>query len=136
MNRIKKLMSSMETLGLDGMLIISKANITYLTGFTGDASRLIISGNGCVFLTDGRYTEQAKSEIHEEITIFKWINDNRYGAETYQKFIDEFRIKKLGFESDVMTHAVHQKFENQVNVTMVATSGLVEHQRGSTTESH
>lgn len=119
----------MEDQGLDGLLLISVSNITYLSGFTGDASRLIVSRNGCVFLTDGRYTEQAENEIHEEITVFKWINDNRYGAETYQKYIDEFHIKRLGFESDVMTYAIHQKFESQVNVKMVATSGLVEQQR-------
>lgn len=119
----------MESNGLDGMLIMSVPNITYLTGFTGDASRLMISNNGCVFLTDGRYTEQASNEIHEEIEVFKWINDNRYGTETYQKFIDAFGINKLGFESDVMTHAIHQNFVNGVKAEMVPTSGLVEQQR-------
>lgn len=119
----------MESQGLDGMLIISVPNITYLTGFNGDASRLIISKNGCAFLTDGRYTEQALNEIHEEIEVFKWINDNRYGAETYQKFIDAFRIMRLGFESEIMTHAIHQKFIKGVKVEMVPTSGLVEQQR-------
>lgn len=129
MNRIKKLQKTMEARGLDSMLIISIPNITYLTGFTGDASRFIVSKNGCAFLTDGRYTEQAANEIHEEIQIFKWINDHRYGAETYQKFIDEFEISTMGFESDVMTHAIHQKFENEVKVTLVPTTGLVEQQR-------
>jgi len=119
----------MELHQLDGMLIMSVPNITYLTGFTGDASHLIVSKNGCVFLTDSRYTEQASNEIHEEIGIFKWINDNRYGAETYQKFIDEFGISRLGFESDVMTHAIHQKFAKSVKVEMVPTSGIVEQQR-------
>ena len=119
----------MESLDLDGMLIFSEPNISYLTGFTGSSSRLLISNKGCVFLTDGRYTEQASSEIHEEIEVFKWINDHRYGEETYQKFTDKFRITSLGFESDVMTHAIHQKFVKGVQVDMIPTSGLVEEQR-------
>lgn len=119
----------MELLGIDGMLIMSVPNITYLTGFTGDASRLMVSKNGCVFLTDGRYTEQAVNEINEEIEVFKWINDHRSGAESYQKFIDQFGITGLGFESDVMTHAIYQKFENEVKVELVPTTGLVEQQR-------
>ena len=129
MNRINKLIASFDELGIDGMLIISVPNITYLTGFTGDASRLIVSKNGCAFLTDGRYTEQADNEVHEGIEVFKWINDNRYGAETYQKLIDHYEISTLGFESDIMTHAIYQKFQDEVKVELKSTSGLIEQQR-------
>ena len=116
----------MESLDLDGMLIISESNINYLTGFTGDSSRLLVSEKGCVFLTDGRYTEQATNEIHKEIEVFNWINDNRYGVETYQKFIDGFEIKRLGFESSVMSHSIFQKFMHGVkNVDMIPTDGLI-----------
>ncbi len=126
MKRINKLLKTLNERDIDGMLIISESNISYLTGFTGDASRLIVSRNGCTFITDGRYTEQAANEIHEEIEVFRWINDNRYGVETYQKFLDGFRIKSLAFESDVMTHAIHEKFTKGVHVKMVPTSGMVE----------
>jgi len=129
MNRIKILQNKIKALDLDGILIHSVSNIRYLTGFTGDASRLIISPKGGVFLTDGRYTEQAKKEIHKEIQIFKWINDHRYGSETYQKFIDEFEISRLGFESDVMTHADFQRLHNELNVELKPTTGLVALQR-------
>ncbi len=119
----------MDALDLDAMLIHSVPNIRYLTGFTGDASRLIISPKGCVFLTDGRYTEQAKKEIHNEIEIFKWINDNRYGSDTYQKFIDQFEVKNLGFESDIITHAAFQKLQTELQVELNPTHGLVEELR-------
>jgi len=129
MNRIEVLLNELESRGLDGFLIMSVPDIAYLTGFTGDASIFLVSNNGCVFLTDGRYTEQASNEIPGEIEVFKWINDNRYGVETYQKFIEEFQISTLGFESDVMTHATYQKFEEEVKVDLRATSGLVAQQR-------
>jgi Xaa-Pro aminopeptidase len=129
MKRIRRLLKEIDALNFDGLLIYSVPNIRYLTGFTGDASRLIISTEGCVFLTDGRYTEQAKKEIHEEIEIFKWIDDNRYGSETYQKFIDEFKISRLGFESDVMTYADFQRLHNELNVELKPATELVEQQR-------
>lgn len=129
MNRIKTFLGSLKSMDLDGMLVISEPNISYLTGFTGSSSRLIVSQRGCVFLTDGRYTEQALSEIHDDIEVFKWINDNRYGVDTYQKFIDVFQIGRLGFESDVMTHLIYQKFKNGVKVELIPTEGLVEGQR-------
>lgn len=129
MKRIIKLLNYISELDLDGMLITSVPNITYLTGFTGDASRLMVSKKGCVLLTDGRYTEQATAEIHQEIQIFKWINDHRYGSETYQKFIDELEISKLGFESDIVTHSVYQQFRIELQVELKPTIGLVEKQR-------
>ncbi len=120
----------MKEQNLDGLLIISEPNIAYLTGFTGDSSRLIVSKKGCVFLTDGRYIEQASKEINKEIEVFKWINDQRYGPETYQKFVDAFKLSSIGFESNIMSHYLHQKFLNGVkNVIMVPTDGLVENLR-------
>ncbi|NJN25225.1 MAG: aminopeptidase P family protein [Cyclobacteriaceae bacterium] len=127
MKRIRRLQKKLVQAHLDGLLLISEPNISYLTGFTGDSSRLLVTRTDCVFLTDGRYSEQAALEIHPEIEVFKWINDNRYGVETYQKFVDEYQLKRLGFESSVMSHAIHQKFVEGIKaLTMVPTTNLVE----------
>ncbi|MBN2699344.1 MAG: aminopeptidase P family protein [Bacteroidales bacterium] len=103
MKRIQNLVAAFGSFGIDGLLVSSVANITYLTGFTGDASRLVVSEKGVLFLTDGRYTEQAAKECHPEIEILKWINDNRYGAETYRYACERLGIQQLGFEEDVVT---------------------------------
>ena len=130
MKRIEKLQQILRQQQLDGFLVISEPNISYLTGFTGDSSRLLVTKTDCVFLTDGRYLEQAAVEIHPDIEVFKWINDNRYGVETYQKFVDEFQLRKIGFESSVMSHAIHQKFVNGIQeLSMVPTHDLGENQR-------
>ena len=47
---------------LDGLIFTKPANVTYLTGFSGEDSWAIITGRTVYLLTDSRYTEQARSE--------------------------------------------------------------------------
>lgn len=47
----------------DGLIVERPANVTYLTGFSGDDSWAAVTRTGRVYLlTDSRYTEQAQSE--------------------------------------------------------------------------
>ncbi|MFI5428371.1 aminopeptidase P family N-terminal domain-containing protein [Aeromicrobium sp. UC242_57] len=49
---------------LDGMLVTTLVNVRYLTGFTGSNGALFVPVVGSpVFLTDGRYQDQAKHEL-------------------------------------------------------------------------
>ena len=50
------------SLRLDGMLLASAPNVHYLSGFTGEASALLVSPAGELILTDFRYLEQARKE--------------------------------------------------------------------------
>ncbi len=49
--------------GLDALLVTHLPNIRYLCGFTGSAGVLAIADRRAAFFTDGRYTEQAKTEV-------------------------------------------------------------------------
>ena len=44
--------------GLDAILVSSPVNVTYLTGFTGDSSVLVLSRDRAVLVSDPRYTGQ------------------------------------------------------------------------------
>jgi len=114
MKRIGKLIDAFEKNEIDGLLVSSGANITYLTGFTGDASRLVVSENGTLFLTDGRYTEQARKECHDEIEILKWIKDDRYGAATYRFACEKLDIRKLCFEEDILSFSEYQRISDGI----------------------
>ncbi|MDG2111170.1 MAG: M24 family metallopeptidase, partial [Actinomycetota bacterium] len=50
-------------LGIDSILITDPANVRYLTGFTGSAGRVGVTETAAVLATDGRYAEQAESEL-------------------------------------------------------------------------
>ncbi|MCI3949389.1 MAG: Xaa-Pro aminopeptidase, partial [Acidimicrobiales bacterium] len=45
--------------GCDALLVTSLTDIRYLTGFTGSAGLLLVLPDELVFVTDGRYREQA-----------------------------------------------------------------------------
>ncbi|MFP6676724.1 MAG: aminopeptidase P family N-terminal domain-containing protein, partial [Pirellulaceae bacterium] len=48
--------------GLDAMLITNVVNVTYLTGFTGDSSYLVLDRDGECLLSDSRYDVQIADE--------------------------------------------------------------------------
>ena len=50
--------------GLDGVVVTTLVNVRYLTGFTGSNGALVVPRDGDpVFLTDGRYRDQAAEEL-------------------------------------------------------------------------
>ncbi len=127
MKRINQLLDHLKSREVDGMLISSVPNVTYLCDFTGDSSILIVSKNRCMLLTDGRYTEQAQQECPEEIEIFKWLNNKRFGIETYQYVMGVLNIKKLAFEGQVMTFASYETLrKGLLNTELVNMEGCIE----------
>ena len=127
MKRIRKLLHHLKGLEIDGFLVSSVSNVTYLSNFTGDSSILMVSANRCMLLTDGRYTEQARQECHADIEIVKWINNKRFGIETYQHVVSELNIKKLGFEGPIMSFSSYEMLRKGLNNTeLVNIEGCIE----------
>lgn len=62
MEKIKKLRSAIEKLGIDGILITNSYNRRYMTNFTGSAGVVLISTENAQFITDFRYIEQATKQ--------------------------------------------------------------------------
>jgi len=79
---------------MDAYLCVRLSNIRYLTGFTGSNAALVVSPAGAVLFTDGRYTEQARSEVsgaEVEVTADPW----RAAA----RRLRSLRARAIGFES-------------------------------------
>jgi len=126
-DRIKKILHYIRKKELDGILVSSKSNVTYLSRFTGDSSFLMITSNRCILLTDGRYTEQARKECHREIEILNWVHDKRYGIETYEYLTKKLAIKRLGFEGHIVTFNTFQTLSSGLNnVELVDIDGAIE----------
>jgi Xaa-Pro aminopeptidase len=60
--RIAAVAGELKKRSLDGVVITDRSNVTFLTGFGGDDSWVLIIGRKVWLLTDSRYTEQAQSE--------------------------------------------------------------------------
>ncbi|NLF80505.1 MAG: hypothetical protein GX572_04860, partial [Clostridia bacterium] len=59
--RLNALRQSMATEKLDAMFFVNRANIRYLSGYTGDEAYLLISRDQQSLITDFRYQEQAET---------------------------------------------------------------------------
>ena len=60
--RHEALARALEAEGLDGVLVTSRANIRYLTGFSGSAALVAATRADLLLVTDFRYDEQARAE--------------------------------------------------------------------------
>ncbi|MGJ9412155.1 M24 family metallopeptidase [Aeromicrobium sp. CF4.19] len=82
---------------LSGLVVTTLVNVRYLTGFTGSNGALVLHGDGSgVFLTDGRYRDQAAVEVPdlEHVITRDLIGQaadrlqGRWGAETHTLSVD------------------------------------------------
>lgn len=62
-SRADRLRARLEDAGVDALLVTNLSNIRYLTGFTGSAARLLVDREKLLFVTDGRYAQQAESQL-------------------------------------------------------------------------
>ena len=61
-NRIKKVRAKLQAVKADALIVTAAANVSYLSGFSGDDSWLILAGGKSILITDSRYTLQGKKE--------------------------------------------------------------------------
>ncbi len=82
----------------DGALIISQINGYYFTGFNCDNGYFVATKNGCVYITDSRYTEAAQKAID-------WCDVVEYSnmKKTAGKVVEELKSKCLLVESSRIT---------------------------------
>jgi Xaa-Pro aminopeptidase len=63
--RLDRLRARFADLDVDALLVTRLPNIRYLTGFTGSAAMLLVRPDGAVLVSDGRYGEQARTQLRE-----------------------------------------------------------------------
>ncbi len=122
--RRDKLRRLVKKTGADAMLVANEANVTYLTGFTGDSSSLLLMKSGEVLLTDGRYTTQLQDECPGLDLAVRLP-----GVELddfLEKVFKNTKISKLAIEADNLTLAMHGVLTKALpKVEMVETNQLV-----------
>ncbi len=61
--RSDRLRACFEQAGIEALLVTRLPNVAYLTGFTGSAGIVLVGPDEIVFVTDGRYAEQAAEQL-------------------------------------------------------------------------
>ncbi|MHC4242588.1 MAG: M24 family metallopeptidase [Planctomycetota bacterium] len=67
--RIRAIRRELNNRDIDCLIVTKPANVTYTTGFLGDDSWAVITRGKVYFLTDSRYTEQARGECPHCIIV-------------------------------------------------------------------
>ena len=131
-SRLDALRAKFESSGIDGILIGSDENRRYVSGFTGTAGNLIITADAAVLATDFRYIEQAGQQSPD----FRVLRVMGGGSDWLTNLLSELGVRRLGFESQHMTVATHERLSgvfaeagNGDGVSLVSTAGLVEELR-------
>ncbi len=110
---------------LDAFLVTSETNLRYLTGLTGEGLA-IISTDQPVVVTDRRYEVEAGDELADCEVIFAEQGHLQSVAER----LDDRGTYRVGFESQHLTYAGHQKLsELAAEVQLTPTEHVVEKRR-------
>lgn len=101
--RRQRLAEKLPGEGLDGYLISSPFNVTWLTGFSGEASWLLVGPGRAVLVSDRRFTRQ----IEEECPGLEFVArpPTQRLVEAIAEQLAALGFRKIGFESAIMTVA-------------------------------
>ena len=109
-SRLRALRAVLRTGGIDGMLVTRAANVRYLCGFTGSNGWLLVRPRSAVFVTDGRYAEQAATEIMEAGVL---IADQERLSDALLRTSAMNGLARLGFEADTISFSLHKLLARQ-----------------------
>jgi Xaa-Pro aminopeptidase len=124
--RRARLAERLGELGIESLLVTELPNVRYLSGFTGSNGALLVAPSATVFLTDGRYTEQARREVPdvEHVVTSRLVPAAGEGAR-------ELGIRRLGFEGTLPFRDHGALAEAAAGVELIAVNGAVEQLRAS-----
>lgn len=105
--RIARLRAGLLSAGLDALLISSRANTRYLTGFSGSSSLLVVSQAATVLITDFRYRAQGRVEAGAVADLE--IEGTSLWSRLWAVLPRLAGVSSVGFESQHMLHVDAQR---------------------------
>jgi Xaa-Pro aminopeptidase len=106
MTRLDQLRSRLLGEDLPGLLVSKRENRLYLSGFTGSAGVLVITGDRQILITDFRYVLQ----VGREAPDWELVQVERTVPETVREVLRKLGLPRVGIESEHLTVAQYQQF--------------------------
>jgi Xaa-Pro aminopeptidase len=123
--RLKVVRAAITRAGADCLIAAKPANVTYLTGFTGNDSWAIVLPRAVALVTDSRYTEQAAAQCR-----FCRIVERK---EAMAKTIAELLRNQRGIKTAVVEKSISltnfQSLKKNLSCRLKAAEGIVESAR-------
>lgn len=86
---------------VEGLLVTNEKNVSYLTGFTGEDSYLLLDKKRAILISDSRFTTQIQEECPQLKTSIRGPGQTMSG--TVSKLVNQSGISNLGIESSSLT---------------------------------
>lgn len=130
--RRQKLRRLIKKQKANALLVTSFINVTYLTGFTGDDSYLIVTLDGETLISDMRYTTQLEEECPGLPLVTRGPGEKMLPA--LVATIGKLGIERLAVEADSMTVGHYRSLEESLDkaekkTKLQSAGGLVEQLR-------
>jgi Xaa-Pro aminopeptidase len=120
--RVKRVRRRMRELSIDAMVVMGVENVSYLTGFTGHDSWVLVLPRSVVLLTDSRYTEQAL----DECAGCRVVQRRESLAKEADQILSRYQnITAIGIE-DSCSVALLKAIRKVLSVKVKPVSGVVE----------
>lgn len=120
--KLMNLRRRMEEEEIDALIITNPYNRRYMTGFTGTAGVVVVSGKDAVFITDFRYTEQAEKEVEG----YRIVQHKKTIIEEVAVQLKKMEAKTVGFEKDDLSFGLYELYRQKIEGGLKPVSGLVE----------
>lgn len=101
--RMKSVRDAMKASKLDGLLITSRVEQFWLTGFTGEDGAVLLTADAVTLLTDGRFAETARIEAPWARSVIR----KKRGPETIAHALMQAKLRRVGFDGASMTVSQH-----------------------------
>ncbi|MGI8756789.1 MAG: M24 family metallopeptidase [Acidimicrobiales bacterium] len=125
--RAARLLEGFEEAAVDALLVTNITNIRYLTGFTGSAALVVASAEGLTFVTDGRYGQQATTQLTAAGVAATIEVENLKQKDLVIAAVAASGTRRLGLEADAVTWAAQRTYAETwfPELELVPTTGLV-----------
>ena len=121
--RVDQLRNALRRQGLEAFLATHPANVTYLTGFTGDSSYLLVGPDRLWLVTDSRYTEQAAAQA----PACELVRHDQARVRETAKAVKSSSAASLGVEEAHLSYATYRELCEELDgLEPTPTKDLVE----------
>lgn len=107
-DRIPPARDLLQKCGLDAFVFFHPPNIRYLCGFSGTDGALVVTGSEDCFLTDSRYTTQARGQVTADR-----IEEYQVKLDGVLAFLQERGALRIGFEAETLPFATAEKLKEK-----------------------
>ncbi|MGH9080079.1 MAG: aminopeptidase P family N-terminal domain-containing protein, partial [Acidimicrobiales bacterium] len=118
---------------VDGLVVTASANIRWLSGFSGSAGSLLVTGERALLVTDGRYRTQAAEQLGAG-GVATEIDVSIGGVEAQHRELAAAAgaagLRTVGLEADQVSWSAKRSFEELfAPAALSPTRGVVEQLR-------